>query len=91
MAIYPSTGTASVTYGLVKINGASNVTILYNSPSTNSLSNGLNFINIASLNVALTNGDKIGLQLAISGAAGATVPSNANNTTILANIYCVPR
>ena len=93
MAIYPSTGTASVTYGLVKINSATSVTNLWTAPSTSPLSNGLNTINnnLINNNINLADGDKIGFQLAISGAVGATVPTNANNTTILANIYCVPR
>ena len=91
MAYYPSTGTAGVTYGLVKINNASSVTNLWTAPSSNPLNNGLNNVVNNTLDISLSDGDKIGFQLAIGNAAGATVPTNLNNTTILANVYCVPR
>ena len=90
MAIYPSTGTAGVTYGLVKLNSASSATSLWTAPSSSPLSNGLHTIN-NTLNVSLSDGDRIGFQLTIGNSTGATVPTNANTTTILANIYCVPR
>jgi hypothetical protein len=90
MNYYPSTGTATLTYGLVKINSATSVTNLWTAPAPSAFANGLNIIN-NNLNVSLADGDKIGFQLAIGSAVGATVPTNASNTTILANIYCVPR
>ena len=90
MANYPSAGTAGVTYGLVKINNASSVTNLWTAPSTSGLNNGLNTIN-NNLNVSISDGDKIGFQLTIGSTAGATVPTNANPTTITAYVYCVPR
>ena len=88
MAIYSSTGTAGVTYGLVKINNASSVTNLWTAPSTSGLNNGLNIVN-NTLNVSLSDGDKIGFQLTIGNAG--TVPTNLNSISILANVYCVPR
>ena len=90
MANYPSAGTAGVTYGLVKINNASTVTNLWTAPSSSGLNNGLNTIN-NTLDVSLSDGDKIGFQLTIGSTAGATVPTNANSVTITAYVYCVPR
>ena len=90
MAIYPSTGTAGVTYGLVKINNASSATNLWTAPSSSPLANGLSTIN-NNINVSLSDGDRIGFQLTIGSTVGATVPTNLNNTTILANVYCVAR
>jgi len=90
MANYPSTGTASVTYSLVKITSSTTVTPLWTAPSTSPLNNGLNIIN-NNLNVSLADSDKIGFQLTIGGAVGATVPTNINPTTITAHVYCVPR
>ena len=90
MANYPSAGTAGVTYGLVKINSASSVTSLWTALGTSSLANGLNTIT-TNPNVSISDGDKIGFQLTIGSTAGATVPTNANPTTITAYVYCVPR
>jgi hypothetical protein len=83
----PSATTATLTYQLVRITGASSLDALGSSivvAGNNNLTTAT-----SSLSVALNSGDSIGLILQL-GSSGS-VPTNANATTILANLYCVPR
>jgi hypothetical protein len=83
----PSATSATLTYQLVRVLDASTIQALGSSMGVaggNNLTTSA-FSNSASLN----NGDQIGLMLTL-GALG-TVPVATAATTILANIYCVPR
>jgi hypothetical protein len=83
----PSATTAALTYQLVRVTGASAVEALGSSivvAGNNNLTT-----SASSISASLNNGDQIGLMLTL-GASG-TVPVATAATTILANIYCVPR
>ena len=83
----PSTTTATLTYQLVRVTGASSFDALGSSivvAGNNNLTTAT-----SSLSASINNGDQIGLILRL-GVSGA-VPSNTFATTILANLYCVPR
>jgi len=84
----PSATTATLTYQLMRITlGGSAVTPLGSSfvvAGNNNLTMSAVF-----LSASLNSGDEIGLMLTL-GASG-TVPVATAATTILANIYCVPR
>lgn len=83
----PSATTATLTYQLVRVTGASSFDALGSSivvVGNNNLTT-----TTSSLSASINNGDQIGLMLTL-GASGS-VPSNTFATTILANLYCVPR
>jgi len=84
----PSTTTATLTYQLMRITiGGSAITPLGSSivvAGNNNLTT-----SASSISASLNSGDEIGLMLTL-GATG-TVPVATAATTILANIYCVPR
>jgi hypothetical protein len=83
----PSATTATLTYQLVRVTGASTVVALGSSvvvAGNNNLTT-----SASSISASLNSGDQIGLMLTL-GSSG-TVPSSAAATTILANLYCVPR
>jgi hypothetical protein len=83
----PSLTGATLTYQLVRVLDASttqalgsSITVAGNNNLTTSAS---------SMSASLNSGDQIGLMLTF-GAIG-TVPVGTAATTVLANIYCVPR
>ena len=83
----PSLTGATLTYQLVRVANASTVVALGSSvvvAGNNNLTTSIN-----SISASLSSGDSIGLMLTL-GASG-TVPVATAATTILANIYCVPR
>ena len=83
----PSASTVTLTYQLVRVTSASTVEPLGSSvvvTGNNNLTT-----SASSLSASLNTGDQIGLMLTL-GASG-TVPVATAATTILANIYCVPR
>jgi hypothetical protein len=83
----PSLTGATLTYQLVRVANASTVVALGSSvvvAGNNNLTTSIN-----SISASLSSGDSIGLMLTL-GASG-TVPVATAATTVLANIYCVPR
>ena len=83
----PSASTVTLTYQLVRVTSASTVEALGSSvvvAGNNNLTTAT-----SSISASLNSGDQIGLMLTL-GASG-TVPVATAATTIIANIYCVPR
>jgi hypothetical protein len=72
----------------VKVVDASNVTALGGFNATIVGNNNLT-TSASSISASLNSGDQIGLLLTLG--ANGTVPLLTSATTILANIYCVPR
>ncbi len=83
----PSATGTTLTYQLVRVLDASTTQAL--GPSITVNGNNNLTTSISSISASLNSGDHIGLMLTL-GASG-TVPVATAATTILANIYCVPR
>jgi hypothetical protein len=84
----PSATTATLTYQLVRVTGASTMLEALGSSIVVAGNNNLT-TTASSISASLSSGDQIGLLLQL-GSSGS-VPTNASATTILANLYCVPR
>jgi hypothetical protein len=83
----PNSTGATLTYQLVRVTGATTVEALGSSiavAGNNNLTTAT-----SSISASLNSGDQIGLLLTLGGTG--TVPNTSSATTILANIYCVPR